>query len=110
MTNTRSIFLIAVIAAVATSACGWLRAPRPQLDSEKADAAATASFAPVSVRINAEDLGTTADLTSLRRMISNIMTARAANAVFREGSDQIENRVFIEVNAQMPIGQLADIV
>ena len=103
---------LVVIALIAVLGCGLFGcAPgRRALPSEAADATADSSFTHVPLQLNMQYLGTTSDLRGLRNMITDIMRQRASAGVFKVGSNEVENTVWVEIDKKIPIGVLAEIV
>ena len=102
-------FIATVVLLITSAGCGAFKTKPEPPASELADKTAVASFAPVTVFLNNEAQGSTADLAKLRNIIREIADARTANGVFKYGSTDIVNDVYLLVGGQVPAGIFADV-
>ena len=64
-----------------------------------------------SVNLNkSTDLGTSSDPQKLIQKLSETFNAREANAVFRDGTNEVEKTVFIKAPRSIPYGEVVKIV
>lgn len=104
MRKLTSLFLL----VAAMLGCKYLK-PEQKLDSEAADQQPPPAVSVEELKLNNEDMGDTADLAPLRSRISEIMKLRGENAVFREGTNELENQVYLVADPNLRIGTFADI-
>jgi hypothetical protein len=106
-----SRFLLVALVLFGASDCSVWKSFQPEpLPSEMADAEINAPYAPVRLMLNMKDVGTTADLRRLRTVIRDIVGQREANGVFMQGSNEIENTVYVSVDEHVSVGVLAELI
>ena len=102
-------FPIILVLLVAVIGCKYLR-PAQKIASETADAAPVETISDSSVSLNGEPSGTLVNLEPLRTKVGEIMKARESNGIFKMGSNEIENSVFVLAESAISVGRLTDLV
>lgn len=102
------LFSVLLILITLTQGCRYLR-PEQKILSEAADNNPAQTISSGNVTLNREVAGTLDDPNTLRRMIKGIMRQREINGVFKEGTSEIENTVFVLAGPNISIGRLAEL-
>ena len=65
---------------------------------------------PAKVVLNAEDMGTTADLSGLEKLLTKVMKQREEQGVTTPGTDQIEKTVFVRAEPSLKLGEVLKVI
>ncbi len=101
-----SLLFILLLAAAGCDLSG----SQQKLESEATDALPVNTVTSANILLNMEPFGTTDDLSSLTKMLGSIMLERKNEGVFRFGSNEVENRVFVFADNKISIGKFAALI
>lgn len=104
----RFSFLLLVLSVI-YSGCS-LTGTEQKLPSETADSNRAQPVVNYTLTLNHEPTGNLADLTPLKQRISHEMRMREWNGVFKVGSNEIENTVYLVADPKTSVGKIADVV
>jgi biopolymer transport protein ExbD len=65
---------------------------------------------PAKVVLNAEDMGTTADLSGLDKLLTKVMKDREEQRVFKPGTDEVEKTVFVRAQPSLKLGEVLKVL